>query len=149
VVGASPPNRLIPPTPAPPTLLCFLHANIGTNPSGQGSGLAKKIGESAYRAVCPLKHRDFLLTNIIRSLSGQSFVGLHSRCICRFVSSGEESDKFFASPLPCPDGHGTKIIKNWCHLCVYSLKDIYFLRKHFFDSLVMRRLLHYAFITRN
>jgi hypothetical protein len=84
---------------------------IGTNPPGQGSGLAKKIGESAYRAVCPLKHREFLFTKLIRGLSGQSFVGLHSRCVIGFVSSGGESDKFFTSPLPCPGGHGTKIIK--------------------------------------
>jgi hypothetical protein len=39
-----------------------------------------------------------------------AFVGLHSRCISRFVSSGGESDKFFVSLLPCPDGHGTEII---------------------------------------
>jgi hypothetical protein len=30
----------------------------------QGSGRAKKIGESSYRAVCLLKHREFLFTNL-------------------------------------------------------------------------------------
>jgi hypothetical protein len=79
---------------------------------GRGGGLAKKIGETAYRAICPLKHLDFLFINIISGLSGQSFIGLHSRCISRFVSSGGESDNFLPARRPFPPGMVRKFLQN-------------------------------------
>jgi hypothetical protein len=43
----------------------------------------------------------------------QAVVRLHSRCIIRFVSSGGESQQFFAHPPPFPPG---MIRKEWVKL---------------------------------